>query len=184
MENGSISICVFWNQTLDEGYGMWSEEGCRLVREDRDTAICSCDHLTSFGLLVVCVAWKQQKFVFWDLSLATVVFFQNTSSSPEESSPDESSRDDRDIGTSVFSGCITSAVLMLLTIMIYIYTKYVCLYIYFSFYLCFPCIFCKLGSVYISFAFIQVPMAHCCWSVPYYRMCSSHSSQPDIYWVL
>ena len=53
MENGSISICVFWDQALDEGYGGWSGEGCRLAQENELTAVCTCDHLTSFSLLVV-----------------------------------------------------------------------------------------------------------------------------------
>ena len=53
-------MCVFWNQTLDEGYGAWSEEGCRLVREDEDMAICTCNHLTSFGLLVVCRVFRHE----------------------------------------------------------------------------------------------------------------------------
>ena len=54
VENGSMSVCVFWNQTLDEGYGGWSEDGCQLLREDDRTAVCTCDLLGIFFLLVVC----------------------------------------------------------------------------------------------------------------------------------
>lgn len=53
MENGSMSLCVFWDWTLDDGYGGWSEDGCRLVEEDDLTAICTCDLLGTFSLLVV-----------------------------------------------------------------------------------------------------------------------------------
>ena len=46
--------CVFWDPELDNGYGNWSSEGCQLSRNDvSDKAFCSCDHLTSFALLMV-----------------------------------------------------------------------------------------------------------------------------------
>ena len=47
--------CVFWNQTLDEGFGDWSSEGCQLDANVAGKAICGCNHLTSFALLVVCM---------------------------------------------------------------------------------------------------------------------------------
>ena len=39
---------------MDEEYGGWSTEGCRLLQEGKQMAVCSCNHLTSFALLVVC----------------------------------------------------------------------------------------------------------------------------------
>ena len=50
--NGSQTECSFWDQSLDEGYGAWSEEGCRLMEETGDQSTCNCDHLTSFTILV------------------------------------------------------------------------------------------------------------------------------------
>lgn len=50
-----MSSCVFWNQSLDEGYGGWSGVGCRLLQENDVMATCTCDHLTSFALIVVCI---------------------------------------------------------------------------------------------------------------------------------
>lgn len=47
--------CVFWDPSLDSGFGNWSSEGCRLVRNEDDKAFCECDHLTTFAILVVCV---------------------------------------------------------------------------------------------------------------------------------
>ena len=47
--------CVFWDPTLDEGFGNWSSGGCQLLMKVADKAICGCNHLTSFALLVVCV---------------------------------------------------------------------------------------------------------------------------------
>ena len=52
-ENGTKTECSFWDQSLDNGYGAWSTDGCRLVSENRREAVCACDHLTQFALLVV-----------------------------------------------------------------------------------------------------------------------------------
>jgi len=52
-ENGSAFFCVFWDQSIDEEYGGWSTEGCRLLQEEEQMAVCTCNHLTSFALLVV-----------------------------------------------------------------------------------------------------------------------------------
>ena len=46
-------MCVFWDPTLDGGFGDWSSSGCKLVGEVRAKARCECDHLTSFALLMV-----------------------------------------------------------------------------------------------------------------------------------
>lgn len=40
--------CVFWNFTLKE----WSDEGCRLIKNDRFASVCECDHLTNFAILM------------------------------------------------------------------------------------------------------------------------------------
>ena len=52
-ENGTRTECSFWDQSLDSGYGAWSTEGCRLLSESRTEAVCECDHLTQFALVVV-----------------------------------------------------------------------------------------------------------------------------------
>ena len=54
-ENGTATECAFWDQSLDEGFGAWSSEGCRLETETetRNFAECTCTHLTQFTLLVV-----------------------------------------------------------------------------------------------------------------------------------
>ena len=55
-EDHDIKItCVFWDRTLDGGFGSWSTEGCELYSETRSKAFCECDHLTSFALLMVCI---------------------------------------------------------------------------------------------------------------------------------
>lgn len=40
--------CVFWNFTSSE----WSEDGCKLVDNNRLYSICECDHLTNFAILM------------------------------------------------------------------------------------------------------------------------------------
>lgn len=40
--------CVFWNFTTKE----WSEDGCRLVDNNRLYSVCECDHLTNFAILM------------------------------------------------------------------------------------------------------------------------------------
>ena len=46
--------CVFFDYTLQNGTGDWSEEGCTLAGSLDDGDIqCNCDHLTSFAVLMV-----------------------------------------------------------------------------------------------------------------------------------
>ena len=43
--------CSFWDQSLDDDFGGWSEEGCTLVRDSGDEVLCKCNHLTNFAIL-------------------------------------------------------------------------------------------------------------------------------------
>ncbi|NXE74885.1 AGRF5 protein, partial [Cochlearius cochlearius] len=43
--------CVFWNFTLNERNGGWDDHGCTST-EEKDYVICSCNHLTSFSILM------------------------------------------------------------------------------------------------------------------------------------
>uniref|UniRef100_A0A3P9Q5T2 Adhesion G protein-coupled receptor F7 n=1 Tax=Poecilia reticulata TaxID=8081 RepID=A0A3P9Q5T2_POERE len=44
--------CVFWNFTLFDGLGGWSNSGCSLLSHNNETISCSCNHLTSFSMLM------------------------------------------------------------------------------------------------------------------------------------
>lgn len=44
--------CVFWNFSLFSGLGGWDNEGCVLVENVNETVTCSCNHLTSFSILM------------------------------------------------------------------------------------------------------------------------------------
>ncbi|XP_027895392.1 adhesion G-protein coupled receptor F1-like [Xiphophorus couchianus] len=44
--------CVFWNFTLFDGLGGWSDSGCSLLSHNNETISCSCNHLTSFSMLM------------------------------------------------------------------------------------------------------------------------------------
>ncbi|XP_014883831.1 adhesion G-protein coupled receptor F1-like [Poecilia latipinna] len=44
--------CVFWNFTLFDGLGGWSDWGCSLLSHNNETISCSCNHTTSFSMLM------------------------------------------------------------------------------------------------------------------------------------
>uniref|UniRef100_A0A3Q3RSD3 Adhesion G protein-coupled receptor F5 n=1 Tax=Mastacembelus armatus TaxID=205130 RepID=A0A3Q3RSD3_9TELE len=44
--------CVFWNFTLLQNLGAWDDRGCNFVSDINNTVTCSCNHLTSFSLLM------------------------------------------------------------------------------------------------------------------------------------
>ncbi|XP_030577873.1 adhesion G protein-coupled receptor F4-like [Archocentrus centrarchus] len=46
--------CVFWNFSLFDGLGGWDNEGCEVVLNinETGTVTCSCNHLTSFSILM------------------------------------------------------------------------------------------------------------------------------------
>ncbi|XP_070706014.1 adhesion G protein-coupled receptor F5-like [Pempheris klunzingeri] len=53
--NNALSLnpqCVFWNFTLLDNLGAWDDEGCRFLYEINNTVTCSCNHLTSFSILM------------------------------------------------------------------------------------------------------------------------------------
>lgn len=52
-KNSSLKMpqCVFWNFTLDKDRGGWDTDGCTPT-EGEDYVICSCNHLTSFSILM------------------------------------------------------------------------------------------------------------------------------------
>ncbi|XP_060950246.1 adhesion G-protein coupled receptor G2 [Limanda limanda] len=44
--------CVFWDFTQNAGDGGWSSDGCFVVNATSEKTICSCNHLTSFAILL------------------------------------------------------------------------------------------------------------------------------------
>jgi hypothetical protein len=44
--------CVFWNNSLNDGHGGWSDSGCVLIETTDKSITCSCNHLTSFSALM------------------------------------------------------------------------------------------------------------------------------------
>ncbi|XP_054900683.1 uncharacterized protein LOC129369293 [Poeciliopsis prolifica] len=44
--------CVFWNFTLFDNLGAWDDQGCEFVSDINDTVTCTCNHLTSFSILM------------------------------------------------------------------------------------------------------------------------------------
>lgn len=53
--NKSLSLnpqCVFWNFKLFDETGAWDDEGCTFKSDINNTVTCSCNHLTSFSILM------------------------------------------------------------------------------------------------------------------------------------
>ena len=48
-------VCVFWETGAKEGFGDWSTDGCILLETKNGISTCHCNHLTHFGLLLVCL---------------------------------------------------------------------------------------------------------------------------------
>uniref|UniRef100_A0A3Q2H3S5 Adhesion G protein-coupled receptor F5 n=1 Tax=Equus caballus TaxID=9796 RepID=A0A3Q2H3S5_HORSE len=49
---GGLPQCVFWNFNLANHTGGWDNSGCYVKEVNEDSVSCSCDHLTSFSILM------------------------------------------------------------------------------------------------------------------------------------
>lgn len=49
---GGLPRCVFWNFNLANHTGGWDNSGCYVKEVNEDSVSCSCDHLTSFSILM------------------------------------------------------------------------------------------------------------------------------------
>ncbi|XP_029935794.1 adhesion G-protein coupled receptor G2 [Myripristis murdjan] len=47
-----VASCVFWDFTLNGGGGGWNPDGCFAVNATEEYTTCSCNHLTSFAILL------------------------------------------------------------------------------------------------------------------------------------
>lgn len=66
--NESSHICAFWDSSL--GGGSWSARGCSVVESSPEYTVCSCNHLSSFAVLMALYEIEDRKF---DLQLITWV---------------------------------------------------------------------------------------------------------------
>ncbi|XP_057673944.1 adhesion G protein-coupled receptor E2 isoform X2 [Corythoichthys intestinalis] len=48
--NDSHHVCVFWDTS--QGAGSWSADGCTAVKSDSESTVCSCNHLSTFAVLM------------------------------------------------------------------------------------------------------------------------------------
>ncbi|XP_059911650.1 adhesion G-protein coupled receptor G2-like [Gadus macrocephalus] len=46
------AICVYWDFAMNNGTGGWNSDGCFLQNSTDSETICSCNHLTSFAILL------------------------------------------------------------------------------------------------------------------------------------
>ncbi|XP_073335736.1 uncharacterized protein [Pagrus major] len=47
-----VAKCVFWDFTFNDGSGGWSSSGCFVRNSTDNETVCSCNHLTSFAILL------------------------------------------------------------------------------------------------------------------------------------
>ncbi|KAM9348895.1 adhesion G-protein coupled receptor G2 [Symphorus nematophorus] len=47
-----VAKCVFWDFTLNDGSGGWNSRGCFVRNSTDNETVCSCNHLTSFAILL------------------------------------------------------------------------------------------------------------------------------------
>ncbi|XP_029099209.1 adhesion G protein-coupled receptor F5 isoform X5 [Monodon monoceros] len=50
--SGGVPRCVFWNFNLANHTGGWDSSGCYVKEVTEDSVSCTCDHLTSFSILM------------------------------------------------------------------------------------------------------------------------------------
>ncbi|KAM9345988.1 adhesion G protein-coupled receptor E5-like [Symphorus nematophorus] len=69
-QSNDSSLCVFWDSSKDGG--TWSARGCSVVQSNPEYTVCSCNHLSSFAVLMP-FHWMEAMLQLHDLSLITVV---------------------------------------------------------------------------------------------------------------
>ncbi|XP_072515682.1 adhesion G-protein coupled receptor G2 [Salminus brasiliensis] len=60
--------CTFWDLKQNNGFGGWSVDGCTVLNSTEKETVCSCNHLTNFGILLVressfCISHAQSKIL-------------------------------------------------------------------------------------------------------------------------
>ena len=109
--------CVFWDPTLDDGFGNWSTEGCQLHIEASSKTFCECNHLTSFALLMVCT---RRETVLHNCMMHWYDIVQDIS--PREVAP---SPETFALEIITYIGLAVSILGLLFTIITYLVVKYV-----------------------------------------------------------
>ena len=122
VENGTKTECSFWDQSLDDGFGAWSTDGCRLVSESRSEVTCECDHLTQFALLVVSLPYTvhahPKQIVYSNSSFFLSVF--NSPLSLQDVTSVEDDDDDDSIGPASYVGGLVCILFLALIVITYL----------------------------------------------------------------
>ncbi|KAF6727717.1 CD97 antigen [Oryzias melastigma] len=75
--NKTFHTCVFWDSSVEGG--AWSTRGCRVVTSSPEYTVCSCEHLSSFAVLMALYDTEDRfdlKLITWvGLSLSLVCLF-------------------------------------------------------------------------------------------------------------
>ncbi|XP_078359561.1 adhesion G protein-coupled receptor L3-like [Oculina patagonica] len=65
--------CVFWNQSNRTKHGVWSTDGCQVVKSNHSAVMCHCNHLTSFAVITRVTKYQPSKEHELPLSIITCV---------------------------------------------------------------------------------------------------------------
>uniref|UniRef100_A0AAQ5X8H3 Uncharacterized protein n=1 Tax=Amphiprion ocellaris TaxID=80972 RepID=A0AAQ5X8H3_AMPOC len=71
--NQTSHTCVFWDSS--EKGGSWSARGCEVVESNMEYTVCSCNHLSSFAVLMSLCEMKLQLITWVGLSLSLICLF-------------------------------------------------------------------------------------------------------------
>nr|XP_033500780.1 CD97 antigen isoform X3 [Epinephelus lanceolatus] len=75
--NESQHTCVFWDSSVDGG--SWSTRGCKMVESNSEYTVCSCNHLSSFAVLMALYdvenKFELQLITWVGLSLSLICLF-------------------------------------------------------------------------------------------------------------
>uniref|UniRef100_A0A8C6YGB5 Uncharacterized protein n=1 Tax=Naja naja TaxID=35670 RepID=A0A8C6YGB5_NAJNA len=71
--DNAVVHCVFWDFSKNDGLGGWNTSGCEIKHTDRIYTVCSCSHLTHFGVLLDLSRTPLNDDDEWALTLVTYV---------------------------------------------------------------------------------------------------------------
>ncbi|XP_063328127.1 adhesion G protein-coupled receptor E2-like [Pelmatolapia mariae] len=77
IQKNQTHICVFWDSSLNGG--SWSDRGCSVVESNLECTVCSCNHLSSFAVLMALYEMENKfelQLITWvGLSISLIFLF-------------------------------------------------------------------------------------------------------------
>ncbi|CAI5675717.1 unnamed protein product [Oreochromis niloticus] len=77
IQKNQTHVCVFWDSSVNEG--SWSDRGCSVVESNPEYTVCSCNHLSSFAVLMALYEMENKfelQLITWvGLSISLIFLF-------------------------------------------------------------------------------------------------------------